>query len=78
VVQQVPISRREENVGGRHTPGRRRKKLPDNPMAAVRKLTDAWIAKDPVEMSRWLTDDITEIGPAFPGALVGKVNFTPV
>jgi hypothetical protein len=44
-------------------------------MVAVHRLTDAWISKDPVEMSRWLSDDITEIGPAFSGALMGKVNF---
>jgi hypothetical protein len=26
-------------------------------------------------MSHWLSEDITEIGPTFPVALVGKVNF---
>jgi hypothetical protein len=65
----------EEEVGRPRAPGQRLKARADNPMSAVRKLTDAWISKDPVEMSRWLSDDITEIGPAFPGPLVGKVKF---
>jgi hypothetical protein len=65
----------EEKVGRRRAPGRGHRVQVDNPMFAVRKLTDAWISKDPVEMSHWLSEDITEIGPTFPVALVGKVNF---
>jgi hypothetical protein len=45
------------------------------PLGAIRKLTDAWMQKDVIGMSRWLTDDILEIGPAFPDALSGQKQF---
>jgi len=45
------------------------------PLAAIEKLTDAWMRKDLRGMSRQLSDDITELGPAFPKPLVGKHTF---
>lgn len=45
------------------------------PLAAIEKLTDAWMRKDLQGMSRQLSDDITEIGPAFRKPLVGKHTF---
>jgi len=45
------------------------------PLGAIRHLTDAWMRKNASEMSRWLTGDIVEIGPAFIGALEGKESF---
>ena len=47
----------------------------ETPLDAIRKLTDAWVRKDAVEMARWLTDDILEIGPAFADALSGQKQF---
>jgi hypothetical protein len=49
--------------------------LLEGPIEAIKELTDAWIRKDPRGMSRRLSDDITELGPAFPKPLVGKHNF---
>src|SRR5512138_2272055 len=49
--------------------------MDETPLSAVRKLTKAWIRKDAAGMSRWLTDDITEIGPAFESALTGRKGF---
>lgn len=46
-----------------------------SPLDAVRRLTDEWMHKSPAGMSRWLTDDIVEIGPAFDSALAGKRMF---
>jgi ketosteroid isomerase-like protein len=46
-----------------------------SPLEAVRKLTSAWVAKDAMGMSRWLTEDITELGPAFESELRGKKKF---
>lgn len=47
----------------------------EGPLEAITRLTDAWIRKDPRGMSRHLTDDIIELGPAFQKPLVGKRNF---
>lgn len=44
-------------------------------MRAVRELTKAWICKDWLGMSRWLTEDVVEIGPDFEVPLVGKKVF---
>jgi hypothetical protein len=44
-------------------------------LEAIRKLTAAWIRKNGAEMAEDLTDDITEIGPAFTSPLVGKKDF---
>jgi hypothetical protein len=52
-----------------------KKQLAMSPLQAVKKLTQAWVLKDPAEMSRRSTDDITEIGPAFEVALAGKRMF---
>jgi len=49
--------------------------LPEGPLGAIKKLTDAWIRKDGGGMSRQLSADIIELGPAFPKPLVGKRNF---
>jgi len=49
--------------------------LLEGPLEAIKRLTDAWIRKDARGMSRQLSDDITELGPAFPKPLVGKRNF---
>ena len=49
--------------------------LLEGPLEAIKKLTDAWIRKDPRGMSRHLADDITELGPAFSKPLVGKRDF---
>src|SRR5262245_44026687 len=49
--------------------------LSKGPLETINKLTDAWMRKDPQGMSRQLSDDITELGPAFPKPLVGKRNF---
>jgi len=46
-----------------------------SPLQAVKNLTNAWVLKYPAGMSRWLTDDITEIGPSFEVALTGKKMF---
>ena len=48
---------------------------PEGPLKAVENLTHAWMQKDLRGMSRQLSDDITELGPAFPKPLVGKRNF---
>ena len=45
------------------------------PFEAIRKLTAAWIRKNGAEMAKCLTDDVTEIGPAFTSPLVGKKQF---
>ncbi|MGH9429392.1 MAG: nuclear transport factor 2 family protein [Terriglobia bacterium] len=45
------------------------------PLAAIEKLTDAWMRKDLRGMSRQLSDDITELGPAFAKPLTGKRDF---
>jgi Domain of unknown function (DUF4440) len=42
---------------------------------AIRRLTAAWIRKEGAEMAKCLTDDVTEIGPAFSSPLVGKKQF---
>ena len=47
----------------------------EGPLEAIKKLTNAWIRKDPRGMSRQLAEDITELGPAFPKPLVGKRDF---
>jgi len=47
----------------------------EGPLEAIKRLTEAWIRKDPRAMSRQLADDITEMGPAFPKPLIGKRNF---
>jgi len=52
-----------------------KKQLVMSPLQAVKNLTQAWVLKDPAEMSRWLTDDITELGPTFEVALAGKRMF---
>ena len=44
-------------------------------LECVRKLTTAWAQKDPEAMSLQLSEDITEIGPAFATPLAGKKNF---
>ena len=49
--------------------------MDDTPLGAIRSLTKAWMNKDAEGMSRRLTDDIVEIGPAFPEALCGKKHF---
>jgi ketosteroid isomerase-like protein len=45
------------------------------PLAAIKKLTDAWMRKDRRGMSEHLTDDITELGPTFATPLKGKPDF---
>src|SRR5690348_8128089 len=45
------------------------------PLETINKLTDAWMRKDPQGMAQQLSDDITELGPAFPKPLVGKRDF---
>jgi len=52
--------------------------MAQTPLAAVRKLTAAWMNKDVAEMARWITDDIVEIGPAFPFAIRGRRAFFQV
>lgn len=47
----------------------------EGPFETIKKLTDAWIRKDRRGMSRQLAADITELGPVFPTAIVGKRNF---
>jgi ketosteroid isomerase-like protein len=42
---------------------------------AIRKLTRAWIRKDADGMAEQLTDDITELGPAYAAPLIGKQQF---
>jgi hypothetical protein len=42
---------------------------------SIRKLITAWIQKDPRAMALQLSEDITEIGPAFAAPLVGKKDF---
>ena len=49
--------------------------LSKGPLETINKLTDAWIRKDPQGMSQQLSDDITELGPAFPKPLVGRRDF---
>jgi hypothetical protein len=44
-------------------------------MDAVRNLTTAWIAKDREDMSRCVTDDITELGPAHRQVVRGRKIF---
>jgi ketosteroid isomerase-like protein len=44
-------------------------------MQAVRNLTRAWIARDCEGMSRWVTDDITELGPAYKQFISGRRSF---
>ena len=56
-------------------PVRHHNPLPEGPLEAIKRLTDAWIRKDPRVMSQQLTDDITEIGPTFSKPLVGKRDF---
>jgi hypothetical protein len=51
------------------------KRSDNNALLAVRKLTEAWLRQDWEGMSLWLSEDITEIGPAFRGAIQGKVDF---
>lgn len=55
--------------------GRQQDLSREGPLDAIEKLTDAWMQKDLGGMSRQLSDDITELGPAFPKPLVGKHNF---
>ena len=45
------------------------------PLKSIRRLTKAWIQKDSHTMSRLLSEDITEIGPAFETPLIGKKSF---
>ncbi len=52
-----------------------KKPMIGSPLEAVKNLTDAWLRKDAAGMSHWLTDDITETGPAFRTALSGKKRF---
>jgi len=56
-------------------PTRQENTFRQGPLEAIEKLTDAWMRKDLRGMSRQLSDDITELGPAFPKPLVGKDNF---
>jgi hypothetical protein len=49
--------------------------MEQTPLSAVRALTKAWLRKDGPEMSRWVTSDITELGPDFKFAIVGKKQF---
>jgi hypothetical protein len=51
------------------------KKQLGSPLQAIRNLTSAWTRKDAAGMSRWLTDEITEMGPSFEVALAGKRMF---
>jgi hypothetical protein len=44
----------------------------NRPLEAICRLTGEWIQKDRKEMSRRLTDDVVEKGPAFSPALRGK------
>ena len=55
--------------------GRQQDLSREGPLEAIKQLTDAWMQKDLGGMSRQLSDDITELGPAFPKPLVGKHNF---
>lgn len=55
--------------------GRQQDLSPAGPLVAVQRLTDAWMRKDLPGMSRQLSEDITELGPAFPTPLVGKQRF---
>ncbi len=45
------------------------------PLDAVRRLTAEWLNKDAAGMSRWLADDVIEIGPACRAPLEGKPRF---
>jgi len=45
------------------------------PLECIRKLTAAWVQKDPQAMSLQLSEDIIEIGPAFAAPLAGKKDF---
>jgi Domain of unknown function (DUF4440) len=56
-------------------PARNKPSACAGPLETIKKLTDAWMQKDLRGMSRQLSDDITELGPAFPKPLVGKRNF---
>src|SRR5262245_66000908 len=56
-------------------PGHHQVFLSKGPLETINKLTDAWMRKDFQGMSRQLSDDITELGPAFPKPLVGKRDF---
>jgi hypothetical protein len=46
--------------------------MSERPLTAIRELTDAWIRKDRAGMARCLTQDVTEIGPAFASPLLGR------
>ena len=69
--QSLPASRSGRQKGARE----RHHSTAAGPLAAIEKLTDAWMRKDLRGMSRQLCDDITELGPAFPKPLVGKQDF---
>jgi len=47
----------------------------NKPLESIRKLTAAWIRKDSEAMSLHLSEDVTEVGPAFADPLAGKKNF---
>ncbi len=49
--------------------------LKSPPLECIRKLTAAWIQKNPQTMSLQLSEDIVEIGPAFAAPVAGKKNF---
>jgi hypothetical protein len=55
--------------------GKQSKRSGKGALLAVRKLTEAWLRQDWEGMSFWLSEDVTEIGPAFRGAIQGKVDF---
>jgi hypothetical protein len=64
---------RESRVASRL--GRSKALPPEGPLDVIQRLTDAWIRKDLLGMSRELSDDIIELGPTFAKPLVGKRSF---
>ena len=45
------------------------------PLECIRKLTAAWVNKDPEAMSLQLSEEIIEVGPTFVSPLSGKKDF---
>ncbi len=69
------MKKRPKPVSRQSTRNRTECRKVRSPLEAVKRLTDEWMHKNPVGMSRWLTDGIVEIGPAFDSALAGKRMF---
>ncbi len=69
------MKKRPKQVDSMKTSNRTEGRKVQSPLDAVRRLTDEWTHKSRAGMSRWLADDIVEIGPAFDSALAGKRMF---